>query len=450
MPRLFTFRITCLLLFLAPTSLWAQDPATLAEKQLEIPVFLTPGSQTIGGVLDSLNREYRINFSYVNSQIPLDQVITITQTSYRLDSLLSFIFTNHQVKFFPVYDQIVLVKKKDLDFVLETEVDTLGTLSETMPIIPLFDTQSGTFQIKTAKLLSEMAKIFTRESPLIDQLLAQSPDSTQQNEVTPDPIQTEDVEAKENFKTYHKVRKPLKKWFAWGLHMSPSKQLWQGRIEASPDTLTRTRNQYGSPDFAWEMGLRLILGLDKLSISTGLAYQFQQKRGRHHEYFINTVYPQLLQVNTFTYSEDYHNIQVPLQVGISDPDHQLKWYFQVGIFANYRFALSERSTFSVYRDQFFSNLSVNSQENANLSPYFDSNLEDIQAKPKKARPWSGGYTLSIGRNISLGQKYLLQVGPEFKMHVWSLYSPGAPIREYPLNVGLHLLFLKKNIPHQTP
>lgn len=442
MPKCLSFWFTCLLLVYGQYAL-GQDPSTLAEKQLETPVFLEPGSQTIGKILDSLSQEYRINFSYVNSQIPLDQSVLIPKKGYRLDDLLSFIFDKTSVKFFPVYDQIVLVKEKDLDFIVDTQVDSLGQLSKAIEIYPLFETTGGSIQIKTSELLAELAKIFLREDPLIDQLLAQSPDSSGQSNPQDDPILKKRVKGKEIFTNYKKVRKPPLKSFAWGIRFRPAAQLWKGKIAATPDTAIRVRNQYGAPDWTWSLGLWAQTARNAWNLSLGVEYQFQQKKGTHQEYFINTVYVKQLQENASSYSESYQSIRIPLHVGWADPQFQFKWYFMLGVFVEYRFQRSEAKNFFIYRDQYFSNLSVNSTGNVNQSPFFDANLEEIHLLPKQARPWSGGISLSMGRHFAWGEKHLVQLGPEFSMHLWSLYKAGSPIREYPISLGLHLLLLKR-------
>ncbi len=392
-------------------------------------------NKTIETLLLTLEENYPFSFSYIDSEIPLQKKISLTAREERLDFLLETVFKNTVIDFIDYEDQIILIRKKNIE-ILE-EIKDKHIQSFYLPTISEYSSNTkgkGNF-IDIDDLLKRLTKYY--------QSYKANP-----NLAVTDTIKTDSLSIKFkdslNIATKKRRKKTLKfpklsmknVELTYGFSAKISSVFWT----FSSETRNRDFNKNAIPDVSLAIGGDLYFEAETTVTSLGFHFSYLQKTGIHTNYFVNTVFPNTILTQSTSYNENFMFAEIPATLGFKILKPKFNYFIQSGISLQRLVQSDVSKLYRVYQDQLFTNLNSNSASNPDLSPYFDRNFTPIETKTTRVRKWNTSAFISFRIVTKWSDHWKIIIGPEISYQFFSLYENDAPVSQNRIQAGIGIIF----------
>ncbi|MBP2834054.1 STN domain-containing protein [Aquimarina sp. U1-2] len=431
------FSLLCIFLF-GTLSVKSQESTTKQPKDvLTSQVTINSKNQTIETILATLEEDNAFSFSYIDSEIPLKKRVSIAIKNEELFRALDLIFENTLVDYIGFDDQIILVKKEDIQFIENIKNSTSSTYLYLAPISEYYmGSNKNGIRVNLDIVLKKLIALYKRPSDEFSY-------PTQLDSMRVDSLEVKVIDSLKIIKKKRKRNKiKLPKFslknvdIAYGFYASVASVFWT----FSSSSGNREFNQNTIPDISVTLGNTIYAEGESTITGIGLHLTYFRKTGVHTNYLINTVFPNTLLTQNSPYDEDFVFAELPLSLGFKGQKKNFNYLIQPGIQIHRLLYSNVSPTYRVYQDQFFTNLNSNSTNNPDLSPYFDQNFNLIEADATKIRKWNVSAFLSFKIITKWSRRWKISIGPEVSYQLFSLYDANAPISQHRIQAGMGIIF----------
>ncbi len=402
------------------------------DNALETKVSIRAEQKSIEQILLSLEESNSFTFSYINSEIPLQKITSVFSEQNKVSEVLDTIFKNTLVDYIGFEDQIVLIKKDDIEFLEKVkETNEIGIYY--LPSISEYDTEiknKGNF-VNLDKLLKTIIAFYKKSDKqqiyesINDSLFIQEEDSLA-------------IRRKKNkikkLKFPHISFKDLN--VTYGISTRASMVFWTFKSDQEKQDF----NKNSIPDLSLSAGGDVYFQNEDVVASIGVRFSTIQKTGIHTDYLINTVFPDTTLTNSFSYNENFTFLEIPFKIGFKTSRNKTNFFVQTGVTLERILHSKVSKTNRIYQNQYFTNLNENSSNNPDLSPYFDQNFSPIFAQETSLRKWNILTSVSLKIISKLNDQWKFIIGPEIRYSVFSLYSNDAPLSQHRIEAGVSIIF----------
>ena len=431
--KVFSVLIVVLLFSL---SLKAQEDIPMAALEQRITLDVT--NKTIQEILLQLEDNKPYSFSYVNSEIPLNRLRTVSVKDTKLALVLDQLFENTLINYIGYEDQIVLVRKDDIE-VLEEAKQTQKSGYYYLPDLSEYSSinEGKGKYVNLDRLLQTIIDFYSNSVRNQEQIVTEVMDS-----VIVDSVYTN----REKDSLLVNTKRKKKKLFRFGNISFENLNItygFSGEIASNFWTFSskdgnNDYNENSKPDLSFSLNGGLFLEGDHTITSLEMQYTFLQKTGIHTNFLINTIRPDTTLTRKEIYSEDYHFLEVPIRVAFKIPGRKITYLVRPGIMVQRLLKSTTADNYRTYQPQYFTNLNLNSSANPDLSPYFDQNFNIIEPKAIQIRKWNIHTSISVQMVTKLNDTWKFIIGPHIQYALFSLYDTNAPITQHRIQAGINI------------
>ena len=432
------------IIFLFSRSLTAQEdiPITALEQLITLDVT----NNTIQEILLQLEDNKPYSFSYINSEIPLKRIRSVSVKDTKLSSVLDKLFENTLIDYMGYEDQIVLVRKDDIE-ILEEAKQTQKKSNYYLPrLLEYGSINEGKGKyVNLDRLLQTIIDFYSDSVQHNEQVDTEVMDSVANDSIYTDKLQDSIAlnTLRNTKKLFNFSKISLKNLnITYGFSGEIASNFWTFSSKTGNDDY----NENSNPDLSLSLGGGLFLEGDHTITSLELQYTFLKKTGIHTNFLINTVQPDSILTRKEAYSEDYHFLEVPLGVAFKIPGRKVTYLIKPGIMGQRLIKSKTAENYRIYQSQYFTNPNLNSSANPGLSPYFDQNFNTIEPEATQIRKWNIHTSLSVHIVTKLNDTWKFIIGPHIQYALFSLYETNAPIRQNRIQAGI-LITLSPVLPY---
>jgi hypothetical protein len=381
--------------------------------------------------LEDLEGRYKLNFAYINDDIPLSNKVYAYAKNKPLKQALNQLFLNTQVSYYVLKEQIVLVSSKTIDSLGLKDKRKIARSQDSITV-----TTIGRGPYAKGKQHVSIADFF---KPIIKTEIIY--ENYQDGRATDTTYLRNDstlqLQVKKNEEGFYKVKKRIRLFPRFGVDLvvSPEYSYWKMTSDNYTEENLGIKNTYGKPELGYTMGLKVNYYLTpQISIATGFSLSTVNKSGIHTDSLINTLDPSKGYTSSFRYSANINYLSIPFHVNFQGGSGKFGYSVSSGISISLFLGSGGSRYHQNYQTRYYFNFV------SEAPPFFsDAALtKPILQNEIEYRKTILDLTFSPVVTYKLKKRLMLLSGPEIKYFVGSVYDKKPVVVESFYTIGWKL------------
>ncbi len=391
--------------------------ATNEQSILNKVVSLQLQNESIATGLQKLQQNHQVYFSYVNQLDDLQQIKNIDIRKVALDSVLNELLRDTNIKFYELYDQVVLIEK---ELVARYNLDVMDSMEKNPDTVLVFNItylQENARESKMSvadlwrtlmlqKVISEYDSGFT----LVRYDTLANPDTVK--------IMIDSIRSKPKLKIALKASR--KNWHH-SLTLRPD--LMVTRWSMSSDNIQASElnqiNDYGNPEISFSTGMLYTLRYKFVSLQTGLELNLIKRESRHQETLINLA-NDAEQIREERNVSQYNYLSIPMMAGFNLGWENMYIQFSGGFQFNFLSSYSGATFYPIYETIYY---------NVTLNLLYDADNNFLEKKAVNLRDSFTTLRFQLMSYFEMNEHFYFTGGFIYRNNNQSIYTDAAPVAE---------------------
>ncbi|MFW5759895.1 MAG: hypothetical protein ACOCXH_02815 [Cyclobacteriaceae bacterium] len=391
--------------------------ATNEQSILNKVVSLQLQNESIATGLQKLQQNHQVYFSYVNQLDDLQQIKNIDIRKVALDSVLNELLRDTNIKFYELYDQVVLIEK---ELVARYNLDVMDSMEKNPDTVRVFNItylQENARESKMSvadlwrtlmlqKVISEYDSGFT----LVRYDTLANPDTVK--------IMIDSIRSKPKLKIALKASR--KNWHH-SLTLRPD--LMVTRWSMSSDNIQASElnqiNDYGNPEISFSTGMLYTLRYKFVSLQTGLELNLIKRESRHQETLINLA-NDAEQIREERNVSQYNYLSIPMMAGFNLGWENMYFQFSGGFQFNFLSSYSGATFYPIYETIYY---------NVTLNLLYDADNNFLEKKAVNLRDSFTTLRFQLMSYFEMNEHFYFTGGFIYRNNNQSIYTDAAPVAE---------------------
>lgn len=326
-------------------------PVNAVAPVLEKVVSLQLNNETIETGLQKLQKQHQVYFSYVNQIGHLQNKVSLYLHEVVLDSALRQLFSNTNISYYELYDQVVLIEK---ELAASYQLDIIDSMQHHPDTVRVFNvTYLDTEQQESRMSVSDLWRAI-----LLQKIISESDSGLTwvryDTLTSPDTVRIRIDSVRQKPQMKIALKASSKEW-QHSLTLRPDFMItnWQMSSNDIPGAALDTINNYGNAEVSVSAGLVYTLRYRFLSLQTGLGLSLIRRESQHRETLVNLSVNNAQSTRFDRNSSQYNYFTIPLLVGFNFGWENMFFRASGGFQFNFLSSSAGASFYPVYENIFF-------------------------------------------------------------------------------------------------